>query len=340
MLAETDTSPFTPQSYEEQNDDVFQETLAATTLIQYVQQPQKKFVERHQYAIDDKFEYHRNGNDQGLVLIFNQENIPGCKVRRGSRRDVNEIVECLQRQGFNIDDDCIMTDGTAKEITAKLKEVSEMDLSQRNCLIIFILTHGDELEKLHTKDGDLRTWEIWGAFARCKDLNNKPKMFIFQACKGESYTTPNTVEPLSASKIVPYRTFSTNQVGPDMLIVYSTIEGNVSFRHPLSGSWFIQELCKNFTAYGRRDDVVSLVIRTTKCVCGNYYHYEDHTEMKQMPMFVSTLSKKFYLNRNKDRDMLIRVLDSNEKILDLLKGIKDKLDKLQVKEEEKKKKPT
>lgn len=80
-----------------------------------------KFVERKHF-LADKFEYPRNGNDPGLVLIFNQENFEYEKDRVGTRRDVNELVECLQRQGFNFGQNNIMHNASADEIKAKLKE--------------------------------------------------------------------------------------------------------------------------------------------------------------------------------------------------------------------------
>ncbi|KAG5899360.1 hypothetical protein JTB14_036849 [Gonioctena quinquepunctata] len=305
----------------------------------------RKFTERKHFALDT-LEYQRKGDEPGLILIFNQENFldPDVKQRRGSRRDVNEIVICFQRQGFNIDEENILTDCGREIILAKLKETAESDLAKYNSLIVFFLTHGDEFNKLHVYDDCLTTNEVWLPFRRCKTLVNKPKMFIFQACKGEDFSTtgkstsPTTKRRESTCTAVPFGTFSTNFLTPDMLVVYSTIEGNVSFRHSLNGSWFIQELCKNFSAYGKRDDVISLIIRTTKCVCSNYFHYEETEFKKQMPMFVSTLTRKFYLNRNKDRSLLLNVLKTNEEILKEVKVLKDKVDRLMGKEEDKKKK--
>lgn len=98
-------------------------------------------------------------------------------------------------------------------------------------------------------------------------------------------------------------------------------------RNPLSGTWFIQELCKNFSSYGRRDDVISLITRTIKCVCNNYYFVDEdiprdsREEQKQMPIFVSTLSKKFYLNRNKDRHLLLEIKRKQDNIYDMLKEV-------------------
>lgn len=80
----------------------------------------------------DASEYPRDGNDPGLVLIFNQECFAYEEDRIGTRRDVNELVICLQRQGFNIGKDSIMHNGTANDIKEKLKEGEYFDVNDRN----------------------------------------------------------------------------------------------------------------------------------------------------------------------------------------------------------------
>ncbi|CAH1179716.1 unnamed protein product [Phaedon cochleariae] len=286
------------------------------------------FKERQNLAIDEKFEYKRDGNEPGLVIIFNHENFesPDLKPRRGSRRDVNEIITCKQRQGINISEDNILTDATTKEISDKLKQVADMDLKEYNFLIVYFLTHGDYFNKLHTKDGTVKAHDIWEHFRKCRSLENKPKMFVFQACKGDKFTTTGTSsEGIETPNIVPYSAFKTEHLAPDMLVVYSTLEGRFSYRNPLTGSWFIQELCKNINTYGKRDDVISLLTRTAKCVSGNYYHEGHLPYEKQMPIFISTLSKKFYLNRNKDRDHLLKTVENYQKTVEELEMIKHNL---------------
>lgn len=79
------------------------------------------FKERAHFNLD-YFEYPRNGTDPGKVLIFNHETYDdsGVSLRPGTRRDVNEIILSLQRTGFNIHGDDVMTDFTEKEVMDKL----------------------------------------------------------------------------------------------------------------------------------------------------------------------------------------------------------------------------
>ncbi|RZC36707.1 caspase-like protein, partial [Asbolus verrucosus] len=248
-----------------------------------------EFVERKDLLVSS-FEYSRNGNNPGLVLIFNQESFEDINMsyRFGSRRDVNEIIICMSRLGFNISEERnIFTDLKRKDILQVVDDITKEDLSD--------------------------------------------------ACKGSNSSTIVSEQGNQQIDLVPNNTFETNFIGPDMLIVYSTTEGNYSFRDAKTGTWFIQELCKNFSTYGRRDDVISLVTRTTKCLCRNYYHHDDDKIHKQMPIFISTLNKKFYLNRSKERNILVKVLKDQKDMCNKIKELEVKVEELMQEKEKKSK---
>ncbi|CAH1998644.1 unnamed protein product [Acanthoscelides obtectus] len=283
-----------------------------------------RFQERtHFYT--EKLEYPRHGTEPGFIFIFNQETFSErCKNRPGSTRDVNEIILCLQRLGFNIDrNKNILTDGGTEEIVAKLKELGSMNFSQYNSLMIFFLSHGHRFDFLETSDGIIRVDDIMGPFRASRTLKDKPKIFVFQACKGDEYVATGEVKPPPsplASEIV----FQDSYITPDTLIVFAAIEGTQAYRNPVLGSWFIQEMCRNFSAYGRKEDIISLFTRTTKCVCGNYYFSLDNiTYRKQLPMLISTLTKKFYLNKNKDRHFLLHYTEKMHDVIDLVREIRE-----------------
>ncbi|KAL1517926.1 hypothetical protein ABEB36_001625 [Hypothenemus hampei] len=287
-----------------------------------------RFVERTHLNLED-LEYNRDRPDPGRIIIFNQEYFDTNSQRMGSRRDVNEIIMCFQRLGFNIDEKDVQSDLTVKGITDKIDSVlnDKKSLNETNSLIIFVMTHGGTNEKLHAKDEVFKCSDIWKKFNKCEELKGKPKMIVFQACKGQNYSKTEGSDTIT--DVVDFDAFKINQLGPDMLIFYSTLENNYSYRNEYSGTWFIQELCKNFLSYGKRDDVLSIVTRIIKCVCGNYYHHDKNESedfQKQMPVFVSTLTKKFFLNRNKDRHLLLEtnkhMADFSHQLEELLRTIK------------------
>ncbi|XP_050309740.1 caspase-1-like [Anthonomus grandis grandis] len=289
-----------------------------------------RFKEPTHYNLDE-FEYDRNGNNPGKLIIFNHQVYDNEKIKErfGTKRDVNEIIICFQRLGFNVSEDDVVTDATIEQVRAKLDSVlkDEQTLFQSNCLVVFFLTHGDVKDKLCVKDGEIKCSDVWMKFNDCKQLEGKPKLFVFQACKGKQFASvdqpESTFNQHSPVLLDLDTSFSVNDLGPDMLLLYSTLEDYVSFRNPLTGTWFIQELCKNFSSYGRRDDVISLITRTTKCVSNSYFvmHEDDKTVLKQMPIYVSTLSRKFYLNRNKDRHLLLEMNRKQDEIHQMLEEL-------------------
>lgn len=72
----------------------------------------------NRYGYRDEFEYDRSGSNQGLVVIFNQRRFQKSNLqdRQGTNRDVNEIVQCLGRLGYNIDKENVFEDLTREEI--------------------------------------------------------------------------------------------------------------------------------------------------------------------------------------------------------------------------------
>jgi hypothetical protein len=54
------------------------------------------------------------------------------------------------------------------------------DYSDYGCVIVIVLTHGEERGYLHAFDGLFKTCEVWEPFFKSETLRGKPKIFIFQ----------------------------------------------------------------------------------------------------------------------------------------------------------------
>ncbi|KAI4470577.1 caspase [Holotrichia oblita] len=270
----------------------------------------------------DELEYERNKSDQGLVIIFNQKKFQDESEREGTTKDVNDIIFTLGRLGYNIDEQYIFIDFTTKEILEKINEISRENLSTRNSLILFFFTHGSSNDTLMTNDGTIEAKQMWKILGEHKDLQNKPKLFVFQACKGNDIST-SFDKKMHENKHYSISSISLSDypLPPDVLLCYSSVEGMKAYRNTVKGSWFIQEVCRNFMMYGRRDDVISLFTRVAKCV-STY----THIETKQMPSFISTLSRKFYLSKSKDRSNKIAIHEQYHKIYTALKEIETRIE--------------
>ncbi|XP_037947129.1 caspase-3-like [Teleopsis dalmanni] len=91
----------------------------------------------------------------------------------------------------------------------------------------------------------------------------------------------------------------------DMCVMYSTFEKYFSFRNVENGSWFIQSLCAvlneartNEAATAQGAELLRLLTAVNRKVAYEYQSFaknEALNQMKEMPNFLSTLTKLFYL---------------------------------------------
>lgn len=132
-----------------------------------------------------------------------------------------------------------------------------------DCLIIVVLTHGDENNVLYAKDEkyNLNDTIINPIVSKNTSLAGKPKIIIIQACKGNKtvkghYVTDSSMR--SAPKLAPI---------PSILNLYfcfSTYEGHVSYRNTVEGGLFIQSFCRNLKKIGAKKSINSIMQEVTK----------------------------------------------------------------------------
>lgn len=92
----------------------------------------------------------------------------------------------------------------------------------------------------------------------CPYLAEKPKIFIFQLCRGKkSQNAVHSGRVQTDTCVFSKKSsleFSLDDMHPnkatrnyaDMLVVQSTLPGHVAYRDSINGSWFIQIFCKVF----------------------------------------------------------------------------------------------
>ena len=105
------------------------------------------------------------------------------------------------RTGTDIDRDALKTlfkklkfypevhdNQTKAQILQIVTEKANADHSSYDAFIFAILTHGEE-GLVYGIDGTLTIREITSKFKKTKTLAGKPKIFFFQACRGEQKDT-------------------------------------------------------------------------------------------------------------------------------------------------------
>lgn len=112
-----------------------------------------------------------------------------------------------------------------------------------DAFICCILSHGDKGVVLGCDGESLSIKQITRTFKATDQstLTGKPKVFLIQACQGRKIQPgvslkDNLEADDSQSLSIPEEA--------DVLVAMATVEDQISFRHAIDGSWFIQSVCQ------------------------------------------------------------------------------------------------
>ncbi|XP_053694345.1 caspase-like [Sabethes cyaneus] len=249
------------------------------------------------YTIDRYSSYYpMNHTNRGKAIIFTHAefNVQNVKLpkREGGEVDYITMNETLERLGFDVH---IYKDKRLKEILTITKEVSSMDHSNSDCILVAVLTHGDEGEIIYAYDCPYQISSVWTQFTgdHCPSLIGKPKIFIIQACRGNELDCGVKVEKDGVARYsIPTHA--------DFLFAFATIPGFMSFRNTKNGSWFIRELCNELNENGQKYDILTLLTFVVQKVAYGYESIAPNTPefhlKKQTPCIVSMLTRLLVFN--------------------------------------------
>lgn len=232
-----------------------------------------------------------NHKRRGKALIFSHETFAETtklSPRKGTKVDCKALGKALKRLRFDVD---IYCDKPKDKILQIAEKVSRQDHSNSDCLLIAILTHGDDGDTLCAHDGHYPFSNLWSLFTeeRCPSLMGKPKIFFIQACRGSELDPGVTMIERDGSLRYSIPTDA------DYLFAFATAPGFVSFRNVDNGSWFIQELCDELNENGERYDLLMLLTFVAQRVARQYEsntpNIPEYHLKKQMPCMVSTLTR-------------------------------------------------
>ena len=101
---------------------------------------------------------------------------------------VDKLKNTFDKLGFQSK---IYPDLMAKDMVGVLTDVSRLDHSKYNALIVCILSHGYENFVYGVDDQEVavRYLTMFFRSSKCKTLANKPKIFFIQACQGQEKQT-------------------------------------------------------------------------------------------------------------------------------------------------------
>ncbi|XP_078799736.1 caspase-6-like [Oryzias latipes] len=265
------------------------------------------FNELCKIGLNPREEYRMNHKRRGLALIFNQERFffrLGLGERKGTNADSCNLLERLQKLNFEVRS---YDNEKQMDVLNRIHEAAEEDHSDADCFLLVFLSHGKN-NCIYIYDGMINIQDITAAFRgdNCPSLVGKPKIFIFQACRGDKYDTSVDATAASANDevnnevVVDASAIKTLPAGADFIMCYSVAEGFYSFRHPINGSWYIQDLCE-LLKYGDSlefTELLTLVNRKLAMRSVGMSRDPNAIGKKQVPCFASMLTKKLYFKKN------------------------------------------
>jgi len=195
--------------------------------------------------------YRVRSKPKGWVLLINNEEFQCDKypTRTGAEVDEKNLHSLFSQLGLRV---LIRRNLKYAEMRRELSNFADMeDHKFSDMAMVCICSHGVEKDKIISsdcKEMDIRE-DILSKFNNegSEVLRGKPKLFMFQACRG-SKEDFGIIEERTRSG--PLRgppgasTFKRSPVWEDMLMIYSTIPGYVSIRNFEEGAWFVQCFCK------------------------------------------------------------------------------------------------
>ncbi|EDW79684.2 uncharacterized protein Dwil_GK17916 [Drosophila willistoni] len=205
------------------------------------------------------------------VYIFNHVKFDDRKEEReGSDRDVEKLTITFEQFNCNVEEIRYSNWETVQKTASRLEREN---FEEHSALVIVVLSYGGQNETIMAKDGKYSLHiDILHPILKNQTLNDKPKIFFVQACKGQC---------------TGYRMDSTLSLS-DVYICYSTFEGYVSWINQ-NGSIFIQTLCEVLERDGETKDIAA-IMREVMATVNNTRIIQD---VQQIPSVTTTLTQKY-----------------------------------------------
>jgi len=248
---------------------------------------------------------------RGLVLIIDNENFQGevLPTRTGSVVDANNLDILFGQLGFRVT--LRRNLGYYDMIQEVQRFASRQEHASGDMAVLAVLSHGRH-GLVAAADG--RELEVEWILRQlnndgCPNLKGKPKLFIFQACRGdeadygvvESLKLPEERTDSDARRVEPAEPLRNNNPQQDfkgvswedMLVAYATLPGYVANRDRYRGTWFVESLCSVFMERAADTDLRDML----DVVAQRLKNYESEMGTKQTFAYeVRHFYKKLFFN--------------------------------------------
>jgi hypothetical protein len=191
--------------------------------------------------------------------------------------------------------------GQMKEI---VKSVSRPDGRERDCLVLFILSHGTEDGKIiGANNGQV---SIQKEILHRLESLKLPKLVFIQACRGERFAPLIDETQPDSYKASGPTTVQRKVINADTFVFYSTMPGDVSFvDNGWRGSFFVDRLCAVLRCYNKpqmegKYHLTDVVTKVNDLLSTYIKQYKDENnknklqEVGQVSQVSSSLTKRIY----------------------------------------------
>ncbi|XP_036719740.1 caspase-2 isoform X1 [Balaenoptera musculus] len=262
------------------------------------------------YQTHYQLAYRLQSRPRGLALVLSNVHFTGEKdleFRSGGDVDHSTLVTLFKLLGYKVH---VLLDQTAQEMQEKLRNFAQLPAHRvTDSCIVALLSHGVE-GGVYGVDGTLlQLQEVFRLFdnANCPSLQNKPKMFFIQACRGDetdrgvdqqdgkNHERSPECEESDASKEeglkmrLPTRS--------DMICGYACLRGTAAMRNTKRGSWYVEALAQVFSERACDKHVADMLVEVNALI-KEREGYAPGTEFhrcKEMSEYCSTLCRHLYL---------------------------------------------
>jgi len=206
--------------------------------------------------------YNMNRAKRGVALVINIQtynpNAHKLKERVWSIKDVENLQHTLEYLEFEFK---WCQNFTKAQIEQEIKRQASSDHSHSDCFLCVVMSHGNKDRIVASDDNEISFEEIMAPIKACPSLEFKPKLFFFQACRGESEMENPRVEPRpdsavsTASGNIVFDNFPRDNKGPnnkktrnsvesDLLVYNATLPEHYAYGTEAEGTVFIKNVCK------------------------------------------------------------------------------------------------
>jgi len=212
--------------------------------------------------------YKMEHEKRGVALVINMQTYDApnpfqLKERVWSVKDVDNLRQTLQYLEFDFQ---LCQNFTKSQLEQKIQEQASINHSNSDCFLCMIMSHGNE-DKIVTSDNcEISCEEIMEPIKSCASLENKPKLFFFQACRGENEIEFTRVKSRPDSGQLPSEHLTSDdhtrvnntvsqsfksankkthdKAESDLLVYNATLPKHYAYGTETEGTVFIKNVCK------------------------------------------------------------------------------------------------